>query len=260
GEGFIAGTMAGFPLAGDFDGDGRDDLATFHNNVFFIDLAANGLAGNAEHTIAFGFPGVSERPAAADMDGDGIDDLGLFVPHNVGQTPPRASEWYFLVSNDFLRPGVAPRRVTGLVTTLNHPFTPAPLGNDLFAQFGDEAPLPVVGNFDPPVVRPVPATAAVSNNILVLGAGAGGGPHVRVIDHETGQDRFSFFAYAPQFTGGVQVATGDVNGDGVLDIITAAGPGGGPHVRVFDGRNGQQLSSPVGSFFAFAPGFGGGVY
>lgn len=31
-------------------------------------------------------------------------------------------------------------------------FTPVPFGHDLFAQFGDYSALPVVGNFDPPVV------------------------------------------------------------------------------------------------------------
>jgi hypothetical protein len=57
------------------------------------------------------------------------------------------------------------------------------------------------------------------------------------------------------FTGGVRVATGDVNGDGLDDVITSAGPGGGPHVKVFDGQTGAVLDS----FFAFDPSFRGGV-
>jgi hypothetical protein len=66
----------------------------------------------------------------------------------------------------------------------------------------------------------------------------------------------SFFAYSPTFTGGVQVAVGDVNGDLHADIITGAGPGGGPHVQVFDGVTGQVTRS----FFAYAPTFTGGVF
>src|SRR5690606_3178812 len=59
----------------------------------------------------------------------------------------------------------------------------------------------------------------------------------------------------PNFTGGVWVAAGDVNGDGHADVITGAGPGGGPHVRVLSGADGSQLHS----FFAYAPAFNGGV-
>ena len=71
---------------------------------------------------------------------------------------------------------------------------------------------------------------------IVTGAGAGGGPHVKVVRRpRPGREIASFFAYDPRFTGGVSVAAGDVDGDGPADIITGAGPGGGPHVKVFDG-------------------------
>src|SRR5690606_1560222 len=72
---------------------------------------------------------------------------------------------------------------------------------------------------------------------IVVGAGPGGAPHVKTFDGLTGAETNSFFAYGPEFTGGVRVATGDVNGDGLDDIITGAGPGAGPHVKVFDGAN-----------------------
>lgn len=90
---------------------------------------------------------------------------------------------------------------------------------------------------------------------LATASGAGANPHVKVFDGLTLDPHHDFMAYDPAFTGGVNVATGDVNGDGIADIITGAGAGGGPHVKVFDGRNGQELSS----FFAFDRSLAGGV-
>src|SRR5262245_4419613 len=78
------------------------------------------------------------------------------------------------------------------------------------------------------IARPASASAQ-----LVMGSGPGASALIRVIDPATGSDR-SFVPY-PGFIGGIRVALGDVNGDGVLDIVTAPGPGGGPHVQVFDG-------------------------
>jgi len=90
---------------------------------------------------------------------------------------------------------------------------------------------------------------------VAVGAGATGGPRVRVFDGATGAVLADFFAFAQGFTGGVDVAVGDVDGDGVVDLIVAAGPGGGPHVKVFDGKSFAE----VRSFFAYAANFTGGV-
>lgn len=91
---------------------------------------------------------------------------------------------------------------------------------------------------------------------IITGAGPGGGPHVEVFDGTTGQSFVSFFAYAADFLGGVNVSAGDVNGDGKADIITGAGAGGGSHVKAFS----ADSQTPLLSFFAYNPGFLGGVY
>jgi lysophospholipase L1-like esterase len=110
-------------------------------------------------------------------------------------------------------------------------------------------------------VRAALAPFAANPDLLevVTGAGPGGGPHVRVfgVNAVTGAvaPAAGFFAYDPMFAGGVFVAAGDLTGDGVPDVVTGAGPGGGPHVEVFDGRTGALLKG----FMAFDPGFRGGA-
>lgn len=90
---------------------------------------------------------------------------------------------------------------------------------------------------------------------IVIAAGPGGGPELKVYDGATGNVARDFFAYAPDFRGGVNVAVGDVNTDGQADIVTGTGIGGGPNVRVFDGSTG----GPLDSFFAYEDSFRGGV-
>lgn len=140
--------LNGLPIVGDFDGNGVDDVAVFNNNVFTFAMSF-GVFGNFGGPInmQWGFSGVLERPVAADMDQDGVDDIGLWVPRDATQTPREAAEWYFLVSG--LGTELVP--VEGTIAALNHPFEPVPFGNDLYAEFGDERALPLVGNFDPPV-------------------------------------------------------------------------------------------------------------
>ena len=58
------------------------------------------------------------------------------------------------------------------------------------------------------------------------------------------------------YTGEIRVATGDFNGDGTIDIVAGAGPGGGPRVVMIDGFTGRTIND----FYAFEPTFTGGVY
>jgi len=92
---------------------------------------------------------------------------------------------------------------------------------------------------------------------IVVGAGAGGGPDVRVYSGANPAIKLSdFIAYNTNFTGGVRVAVADVDGDGVADIITAPGAGDAPDLRVFDFGTLAQLDE----FMAYAPSFLGGVF
>jgi RHS repeat-associated protein len=90
---------------------------------------------------------------------------------------------------------------------------------------------------------------------VVVAAGSGGGPVVVVYDPRTGDEISRFFAYSRDFRGGVRIAVGDIDGDGVAEIVTAAGPGGGSHIRVFDGF-GRSLNR---DFFAYDSSFRGGA-
>ena len=96
----------------------------------------------------------------------------------------------------------------------------------------------------------------VPGDEIVTGAASHGGPHVRVFAADgTPLDNGGFYAFDPNFTGGIQVAVGNFDGAGGLRIAVAAGPGGGPHVRVFH-ANGSSLND---GFMAYSQAFIGGV-
>lgn len=82
---------------------------------------------------------------------------------------------------------------------------------------------------------------------LAVSTDAGAGPQVKVFDLAAGREIDSFFAFDQRFLGGCRIALGDINGDGVPDLLAAPGPGAEPRVRVFDGRN----RAVIADFLAF---------
>lgn len=98
---------------------------------------------------------------------------------------------------------------------------------------------------------------------LVVGAGAGGGPRVAILDGGTvtsgSPERLvpDFFAFAPTDRMGVNVAVGDIDRDGRADVFVAPGSGGGPNVVVFAGAGFESdpagPPTPVASLFAADP-------
>ncbi|HEY8503438.1 MAG TPA: VCBS repeat-containing protein [Gemmataceae bacterium] len=97
---------------------------------------------------------------------------------------------------------------------------------------------------------------------VVITPDEGGGPRVRVFrggDFAQINDFFGIEDLA--FRGGARAALADVNGDGVADLLVAAGFGGGPRIAVFDGRFlGGEPVKLFGDFFVFENTLRNGVF
>jgi len=87
---------------------------------------------------------------------------------------------------------------------------------------------------------------------IIAGTGPGGSPTVEVID-ANGQVLMSWLAYDAKFKGGVNVAAGDLDGDGQIEIVTAPQEDTGPLIRIF--RNGEVIKQ----FLAFPSGYHEGL-
>jgi cyclophilin family peptidyl-prolyl cis-trans isomerase len=111
-------------------------------------------------------------------------------------------------------------------------------------------------------------TTATSNTVSVAVA-AGTAPALFTADrilpgnlpiviakNADGTQRFTAQPFEVSFTGGVRTAVADVTGDGQADLITTAGFGGGPVIKVFDGVDGKELRS----IMIFESTFRGGLY
>ncbi len=91
---------------------------------------------------------------------------------------------------------------------------------------------------------------------IAVGTGPGASTQVEIIDGATQKVLFSIQPFEAAFTGGVFVSMGNLNSDGVPDLAISPDEGGGPRVRVFDGKTFTQMAD----FFGIDdPNFRGGA-
>lgn len=106
--------------------------------------------------------------------------------------------------------------------------------------------------------RVMAASVAVGSEI-----GFGSTPQVRLLDAETGAVQAQVLAFESDFKGGVRVAMGDVDGDGIAEVLAASGPGRVGEVRVFKQQTsgGTTTLSELVAYrtLPFGPNYRGGV-
>ena len=72
------GTLDGIPLAGDWNGDGIDEIGFFRDGYFYVDINGNREWDKDDLIAKLG--DVEDQPVVGDWDGDGKDDIGIFGP------------------------------------------------------------------------------------------------------------------------------------------------------------------------------------
>ncbi|MBX9583397.1 MAG: trypsin-like serine protease [Gemmataceae bacterium] len=266
----VAGVTAGLTVTGDPDADGAKDV-----------LAVTGTSGAGLRT-AFGEHELADGRDRVTAGGTGVQVESLSAGPLLGVTyglgadgTPAFDTVYVATGSERTADGdvvvVSPTTAVNLVVDGQGPTAGSRPGDrvSIAGGAGGTAELVSDPGFGPPQVRFTQSGTAASVGLLgfesgqpavaglgMLAVGSDAGPEsvVRVYDRVSGTLRYQITPF-PGFNGGVSVASGDVTGDGIADLVVGAGPSGGPRVAVFNGLDG----SPIYDFFGYEASFRGGV-
>ncbi len=103
------------------------------------------------------------------------------------------------------------------------------------------------------VISNINGRADHNKSEIIVSPGKGREPQLKIFDNR-GNLKKQFLAYGKNWQGGFNINAGDINNDGISEIITGAYPGAAPHIRIFN-NNGTLLES----FYAYEESFNGGV-
>lgn len=199
-------------LAGDFNGDGRDELALFKDGEWLLDINGNGVWDQGDLWAKLGEKG--DLPVVGDWDGDGKDDIGIFGPEWAGDEQALATE-----------PGLPDPENRFISIPKNLPPRDKVAGNDRLMQrsvngdprsdvidhvfrFGGDTDQPVAGDFN-------------GDGISTLGSFNNGKWRIDVNgDGRFHDDDDSFFDFGQQ---GDIAVVGDFNGDGLDEVAVVRG-------------------------------------
>lgn len=92
---------------------------------------------------------------------------------------------------------------------------------------------------------------------ILIGAGKGGGPQVRMFNEKGEFTGYSFFPFSPDFRGGVDVDMADTDGDGKDEMIVSQLSDGQAWIKVYEFDAAKTIRA---EFIAYGSNFEGGAH